>query len=88
MLIPPPKCPNCSHELSWQEVKGHFQCRVCGVQLKSNYYSLMFWTLGVLPFPFILFMAFGGIAVILGAGAVLFGLSVWIFGKFIDVRRS
>ena len=88
MWILPPKCPNCGRELSWKDAKGQFQCPFCEVQLKPNYYSVMFLTLGILPFPFIFFMAFGGIAVMLGAGAALFGLSVWIFAKLVDMRRS
>ena len=88
MLIHSPKCPSCKRELTWQDLRGHFQCRNCGVQLTSNYYRVMFFTLVILPFPFIFLVSAGGIAVILIGGAVLMALSVWILSKFIDVRRG
>jgi rubredoxin len=88
MLIPPPKCPDCGHELSWQDLKRSFECPNCRVHLKSNYYGVMFWALAVLPFPFTIFVALGGIPTILIGCATLAVLSIWILAKCITVRRG
>lgn len=88
MLISTPKCPDCSEQLSWQDLRGSFDCPNCSAHLKSNYHSVMFWTLVVLPFPFVLFVSLGGIATILIGSTVLTVISLWILTTCINVRRG